>query len=256
MAGILRAYTLALRSLLRPVVLAHFGWPPVVAALGWAALGYLYWDRLARGLAGLLARGHGSQPAIAVTAKVALYLMSVPFALVTAILILELVALPFILEYVARRDYPAVARRHGGSLRGSVRNTLRSSGIAAGLAVVTLPAWLIPGAGAVIAIALSSWLNYRSFRYDVLMSHADADELSALPRTHRPQLLVMALGAGLLALVPLVNLLSVPLAGLSFAHYLLDALAKARAARGTLTQPNPGLGTVAGAPSRPQPRCP
>lgn len=230
MVGILRAYSLALRSLLRPVVLAHFGWPPLVATAAWVTLGYAYWDRVAGALAGLLARGHAVQPAVAVTTKVALYLMSVPFALVTTILMLELVALPFILEHVARREYPALARKHGGSLRGSLRNTLVSFGIAALLAIATLPAWLVPGAGAVISVTLSSWLNYRSFRYDVLMSHADAAELAALPRAHRPQLLFIALGTGLLALVPLVNLLSVPLAGLSFAHYLLDALHRSRAA--------------------------
>jgi CysZ protein len=240
MVGILRAYALALRSLLRPVVLTHFGWPPLVAALGWVALGYAYWDRVARLLAGLLARGHAAQPAVVVSVKVALYLMSVPFALVTTILILEVVALPFMLEHVARREYPALARRHGGSLRGSLRNTLVSFGIAAVLALATLPAWLIPGAGAIISIALSSWLNYRSFRYDVLMSHADAAELAALPRAHRPQLLAIAIGTGLLALVPLVNLLSAPLAGLAFAHYLLDALGKTRDLPGTAVRPRPG----------------
>lgn len=239
MVGILRAYALALRSLVRPVVLAHFGWPPLVAALGWAALGYTYWDRVARVLAGLLARGHAAQPAVAVSLKIALYLMSVPFALVTTILILELVALPFILEHVAGREYPALARRHGGSLRGSLRNTLVSFGVAAALAIVTLPAWLLPGAGAIISIALSSWLNYRSFRYDVLMSHADRAELAELPRAHRPQLLAIALGTGLLALVPLVNLLSAPLAGLAFAHYLLDVLGKTRALPGTVVSRPP-----------------
>jgi hypothetical protein len=71
-------------------------------------------------------------------------------------------------------------------------------------------------------------IKYRSFRYDVLMSHADAQELRSLPEQHRGRLLLMALGAGAPALVPLANLLSVPFAGLSFAHYLLHALERAR----------------------------
>jgi CysZ protein len=228
MLGIVRAYTLALRNLVQPSVLLHISWPPVVAAVAWGALGYAFWERLAGTLAGWLARGHGAQPAIAATLKVALYLMSLPFALVTALLVLELVALPFILEQVARREYPDLERRKGGSLSGSLRNTLASFAIAAAVAAVTLPLWLVPGAGAVISVALSSWLNYRSFRYDVLMSHADAAELAALPRAHRGRLLVLALGCGLLTLVPVVNLLSVPVAGLAFAHYLLDALGRSR----------------------------
>lgn len=230
MFGIARAYSLALRNLLQPAVLFHFLWPVIVAAIGWGMLGYFCWDPLAAVVAGWLAHGHGAQPALATSLKVALYLMSVPFALLTAVFVLELVALPFILEQVARREYPQLERRHGGSLGGSLRNTLRSFAIAAAVALVTLPLWLIPGAGVVVSVALSSWLNYRSFRYDVLMSHADADELVTLPRAHRTSLLTLAFGCGLLTLVPVANLLSVPVAGLSFAHYLLHALARARQA--------------------------
>jgi uncharacterized protein involved in cysteine biosynthesis len=236
MLGIFPAYARALRSLFLPSVLAHLLWPVLVAAGAWLAAGLAFWDKLAWALAGSFhsapsltpATGPATQVAVATALKLALYLMSIPLALVTAMLLLEMVALPFILDRIAKQEYPELERRHGGSQWHSVRNTLVSFAIAAAALVLTLPLWLLPGAGIVVSLSLSAWLNYRSFRYDVLMNHADAQELSALPRAHRAQLLLMAAGAGLLTLVPVVNLLSVPFSGLSFAHYLLHALARAR----------------------------
>jgi CysZ protein len=158
----------------------------------------------------------------------ALYFASVPLMLTTAVLILEMVALPIILEKMATLEYPQLERRRGGSQWTSIRRTVVSFLLAVGLTVLTLPLWLVPGAGAVFSWLLCSWLNYRAFSYDVLMSHADAAELEDLPKRHRGRLLVLALGAGALTLVPIANLLAVPFAGLAFAHYLLCQLKLAR----------------------------
>jgi CysZ protein len=97
------------------------------------------------------------------------------------------------------------------------------------VAVVSLPLWLLPGAGVIVSLMLSSWLNYRAFRYDVLMKHADPRELQVLPAAHRGRLLLLSFGASTLTLVPGLNLLAVPFAGLAFTHYLLSALERARA---------------------------
>jgi CysZ protein len=227
MAAVLRAFARALRSLLLPSVLAHFLWPVLVAVAAWTVAGLVFWDRLAHGLvrllrffhfaSGALQPGQPAETAFAVSLKVVLYLMSVPLALATALLIIEVVALPFILGRVAKRDYPGLERRHGGSQWQSLRNTLVAFAIAAAVGLVTLPLWLLPGVGIVVSLALSSWLNYRSFRYDVLM--------------------VLALAAGGLTLVPILNLFAVPFAGLSFAHYLLQALERSRA-----LEDRPGFG--------------
>lgn len=247
MAAVLRAFARALRSLLLPSVLAHFLWPVLVAVAAWTVAGLVFWDRLAHGLvrllrffhfaSGALQPGQPAETAFAVSLKVVLYLMSVPLALATALLIIEVVALPFILGRVAKRDYPGLERRHGGSQWQSSRNTLVAFAIAAAVGLVTLPLWLLPGVGIVVSLALSSWLNYRSFRYDVLMDHADARELRAVPARHRGRLLVLALAAGGLTLVPILNLFAVPFAGLSFAHYLLQALERSRA-----LEDRPGFG--------------
>jgi CysZ protein len=236
MAGVFRAYVRAIRSLTQGTVLAHFLWPVLLATAAWITAGVLWWDRLARVAAGFAkhyvpltaAKRAMAEQALAASLKVVLYLASVPLAMMTSILILELVALPIIIDRVARTDYPGIEARHGGTQWQSLRNTLVSTAIAVAIAIVTLPLWLLPGVGVAISLALSSWLNYRSFRYDVLLKHADVRELASLPAAHRGRLLMLSLGAGLLSLVPGPNLLAVPFAGLAFAHYLLPALERSR----------------------------
>lgn len=236
MLAIFRAYLRAIHSLLQPLVLIHFLWPVLLSAAAWLTAGLLWWDSLARLLAGLfrhhlpafMASTPATEVALLTGLKIALYLLSVPLALATALLLVELVALPVILDRVAKTDYPRLERRHGGSQWRSLKNTLVSLAVAAAVTAVTLPLWLVPGVSVGISLALSAWLNYRSFRYDVLMSHADARELHALPAAHRSRLLLLSLGAACLTLVPVLNLLAVPFAGLAFAHYLLHALALAR----------------------------
>jgi uncharacterized protein involved in cysteine biosynthesis len=238
--AILRAYGRALRSMLVPGMLRHFLWPVLASAVLWIGAGLALWGNLTRLLVGLLqhwpaaaarlSSGSGAELALSTSIHFALYLLSIPLMVVTSVFILELVALPIILDKVAASDYAYVQRRSGGSQWQSLRNTVVSFLIATAIAIATLPLWLIPGVGVAVSLALSAWLNYRSFRYDVLMKHADALELRTLPRSHRGRLFCMALVAGTLTLVPPINLLVVPFVGLSFAHYLLHALHKSRQA--------------------------
>jgi uncharacterized protein involved in cysteine biosynthesis len=238
MIAIFRAYGRALRSMCRPGMLRHFLWPVLASAVLWIGAGLALWGRLTRALVGLLQHwpalsarlvfGSGTELAVSTSIHLSLFLLSIPLMVVTSVLILELVALPIILDKVAASDYAHVERRSGGSQWQSLRNTMVSFLIAAAIAIPTLPLWLIAGVGVVVSLVLSAWLNYRSFRYDVLMKHADAQELQTLPRAHRGRLFVMALAAGSLSLVPPINLLVVPFVGLSFAHYLLQALHESR----------------------------
>jgi CysZ protein len=234
MIRIARAYLRAARSFRLPGMLKHFLWPVVVSVAAWVAIGIALWGKLSHLFMGLLQRwsmlrahlpsGSDGERNITTAIHLALYCLSVPLMLVSAVLLLEIAALPFILEKVARAEYPELERRHGGSQWTSIRRTVVSSAIAAVIMVVTLPLWLVPGFGVVMSLLLSSWLNYRSFSYDVLLGHADAGELQSLPARHRGRLLLMSLGASTLTLVPVVNLLAVPFAGLAFAHYLLHEL--------------------------------
>lgn len=242
MLQIPRAYLRALRSLFLPGMLKHFLWPVLASVAAWLGVGIAFWGRLSHFLTGLIQRwpalrphlpaGGAGEQSIATAIHWALYFVSLPLMFATSVLLLEMIALPIILEKVAKVEYPSLERRRGGSQWMSIRRTVVSFLIAVGLITITLPLWLIPGFGAVFSLILSAWLNHRSFSYDVLMNHADALELKALPQRHRIRLLLLALGAATLTLVPVANLLAVPFAGLAFAHYLLHALQSGRASDG------------------------
>jgi hypothetical protein len=62
---------------------------------------------------------------------------------------------------VAATDYADIARRRGGSQMGSVSTPSASVLQFLLLLVLSLPLWLIPGAGLLLSLVLTAWLNQR-----------------------------------------------------------------------------------------------
>ena len=160
--------------------------------------------------------------------KIGLVMLALPMIYVTAAFLVAAVALPLMLERVAATDYADIARRAGGSQVGSVWNALTSVLQFIVLLVLSLPLWLIPGAGLLISLLLTAWLNQRAFSYDALMAHADKFEMKALPAAQSGGLFGVGLLGAAMAHVPLINLFAPALSGLAFVHYLLSALRVAR----------------------------
>ena len=238
MGPIFQASLRALRSLTEPGVFWHLLWPTLLSALVWVVLGVLFVGDLAAWLAGVLAGlpGLGWVVAGGASARVAgslllivLCCLLLPLIYVSALLLVGTVALPLMLERVAARDYAELQRRLGGSSWGSLRTSLWAATSFVALILLSLPLWLIPGVGLVISVLLSARLNRVCFCYDALMNHADADELARLPQIHKSDLRLLGIAAGVLAMVPVVNLVVPAWSGLSFVHYLLEALRRERA---------------------------
>jgi len=240
MNGVLKAYGRALRSLLQPAILWHLLWPMVVAIIFWVVVAWLSWDTVGAGIERLFAevswlnwiqaRWEASALAATVFFKIVLGLLLLPLIYGTTLFIVAVFALPFMLERVAAKDYADLEQRHGGSLLGSVWNALVALIVFLIAWVVTLPLWLIPGMVVVLPVLLAAYINQRAYRYDALAEHADAAELPLLIERERGQLYVVGIVAGLLAYVPVVNLLAPAFAGLAFIHYSLDALRRHRGA--------------------------
>ena len=114
-------------------------------------------------------------------------------------IIIGAVALPMMLEKVAAQDYPDLARRGGGSNLGSLWNALKVGLGFVAMLLLSLPLWLLPGAGLLISLVLTAWLNQRAFAYDALMVHADAYELKTIPRQHHGKLFTVGLAGAVLA---------------------------------------------------------
>lgn len=241
MRDILLALARATRSLGRREILWHLLWPSLVAVLVWVVIAVFSWSAVVGAIVAWihdwpLTRGwlSGSEVAAAtvlILVKLTVAFLLVPLVYVTAALLVATIALPLMLARVAVYDYADLEQRRGGSNWGSAWNGVVAAVLFVLALVASLPFWLVPGAGLVITVALTAWLNQRAFGYDALMLHADRSELARLPRERRePMLLLGGVGA-LLAYVPLINLVAPAFSGLAFVHLMLETLRRERAAR-------------------------
>lgn len=242
MRDIVVALGRALRSLGRKGILVHLLWPSLVSLLLWTTVALLFWSAAVEGLlawvqgwtfaGGWLAGSDLGSATAVLLINIALVLALLPTIYVTAALVVAVFALPMMLEKVATHDYADLEQRRGGSNLGSAWNALVAGGVFLVGMIASLPLWLIPGGGLLASTILTGWLNQRAFGYDALMLHADRQELVRLPRAQRTSMLLLGGGCGLLAYIPLINLVAPALCGLAFVHFMLEALRRERAERG------------------------
>jgi hypothetical protein len=175
-----------------------------------------------------------------------------PLMILTALVFVGTVAMPVIVRHVATRYHPALEKRKGGSLWGTLWISAYSFLIFAVLWIATLPLAVIPPLTFIIQPALWGWLTCRVMAYDALAEHASKDEFREIMRTHRWPLLWIGAIAGAMGAAPTLLWLGGALSviffpilatgaiwlyvlvfvfsGLWFEHYCLDALARLRLA--------------------------
>lgn len=236
--SIIGSVVYGLANLLHPRMLWLMIWPMLVALAIWGIAAIALWTRMAVWLSELLR--HWLEPAAGflrfdfgsatlIAANVALFLLFVPLVYLTALFILGVFGMQKMVDYVAQRSFPALERRHGGSVYGSVWNGVATLAGMLLLFVVTLPLWLLPPLWPLIPLAIFSWVNQRVLRFDAVGEHADRDEMTRIFRQRRGALLVLGLLLALLAYVPFVGFIGPVVFGLAFIRYLLGALEELRA---------------------------
>ena len=204
--------------------------PLLVAAVVWIAIGVLAWDPANA----LLLRAFGTEPEAAAWQRVAagavVVLALAALAAATALAAIAVLTMPVIVKTVASRHFPQLAARRGGTLGGSLRNVLAALLAFAALWIATLPLLLIPPAYVAASLVLNAWLSQRMFRYDALAEHASASELGAVLRENRMRLMGLGLVLAPLSLIPVVNILVLPIyAGIAYTELCLAELAALRA---------------------------
>jgi CysZ protein len=239
MSDILRALLRALASLLHPRMLWLMVWPIVVALAVWLTLAFLYWNQVAAWAQMELQRS-GVYDWTMSTWPLTLFaaalgwvlglLVFVPLVLVTAVLIIGVVSMPIMVRHVAERDYPALERKRGGSAAGSVANAVVGLLVFLGLALLTLPLWLVPPLWPFLPVLLLGYLNQRVFRYDALAEHASKAEIAEILRRWRGDLFLLGVVLALVGHVPVLGLFMPVYAGLAYIHYCLARVAQLRAA--------------------------
>ncbi|NIO40591.1 MAG: hypothetical protein GTO41_10655 [Burkholderiales bacterium] len=233
----MRALRGALRNSFHPAVLAVMLLPGIAAVGIWTALSWWFWDSwsdwLASGLVGWTSDGWLSRfdtsRFAGFAATLLLLLLITPGIIATAMLLSAIFVMPVLVGHVARRDFPELERRRGGTFFGSIVNAVAAVAAFAILWLATLPLWLFFGPFVVlIPWALSAYLNQRLFRYDALSEHADVHEMHRIFTEHFSDLFVLGLATGLLYFVPLINLVAPVFSALAFTQLCLDELARIR----------------------------
>jgi hypothetical protein len=237
--------------------LSYFFWEPAMDAVrdsfeSWDLLSALFTWLNNIGMSGLKA----------VLAPMVVVFLATPVLVVLSLLSVALLMAPAMLKLVARRRFPMLEERHGGSVAGSLFVSFTATVIALLALVVSVPFWLIPPVVLVVPPLIWGWLTYRVMSYDMLADHASKEERRELIRRHRASLLVIGVltgylgaapsllwvsGAMFIALAPLLVPIAIwiytlvfAFSALWFAHYALAALALMRAEQAVaavLTQP-------------------
>lgn len=244
MNAVARALARALKSFLHPQLLLISVLPTLAAALLWASLAILYWAPLNAALtdwlrhtaivdwilyaARVLFRSDaaGFLPGIS---KLLIFFTVWPLIQATALLLTAVLAMPLMVSQVARRNYPALEKRQGGTFLRSAANGALGSVLFMFLWLLTLPLWLVPGVVLVLPLVLSAYLNQRMFCYDALAAHADAEELHALTHGHRFGRYVLGGILGVLHYVPVLGWFAPVFIGLAYIHWGLGNLTSMRA---------------------------
>lgn len=237
--GIGPSIVFALGNLFHPRILWMMLWPVLAAAVFWCAVVIVFWSEITLRFAGLL-QGWISTATFFINwdpagfsemaAKILTVIFMVPLIQFTALLVIGMVGMPAAVEHVARRRFPDLERKRGGSMAGSVWNGLASFFGMVLLFVVTLPLWIVPPLWPVIPVAILAWVNQRVLRYDALAEHASAQEMRTVFRERRTSLYALGILLAVLAFVPVAGFFAPALFSLAFAHYLLAELKASREA--------------------------
>jgi hypothetical protein len=237
--SVIGALLYGLANLLHPRMLWLMVWPMLVSLALWGALAFAFWSRLAAALAALFQRWlepaagfvrFDFGDATVIAAYVVLFLLLVPLVYLTALFILGVFGMQKMVDHVAQRAFPALERRHGGAMAGSLWNGVVAIAGIALFCAVSLPLWLLPPLWPLIPLAIFTWANQRLLRYDALSEHADREEMARIFRERRGALLALGLLLALIAYVPFVGFIAPVVFGLAFIRYLLGALQDLRAA--------------------------
>jgi len=215
------AFWRAVGYCLHPRVIGLSFLPLVLMVVLSFALGYFFWERAVADMAAWLQSYElmqaflgwlerlGMDSLRTVFAPLLILMIATPVIVLLCLLLVAAFMTPAMVELVARRRFPTLERKRGGSLVVSVLWSLASTVAALALLLISMPLWLVLAMGVI------------------------SGYLGAAPS------LLWASGAMFIALAPLlvpvaiwIYTLVFAFASLWFAHFTLTALQRMRAAAG------------------------
>ena len=262
MIKLLDSFWRAVMYCLHPRVIALSILPVIITGTLALGLGYFYWDaatlvvqnhldsyRLVSVMTNWLA-GVGFSNLHRVLAPIVILLLAIPVVVIGSLLFVATFMTPSMVALVARRRFPALERKNGGSFLASVLRSLGATLLAGVVLLLSTPLWLVPPLILILPPLIWGWLTYCVMSYDALAEHASPEERAQIFRENKWPLLgigvlsgylgaapslLWASGAIFLALLPVLVPLAIwiytlvfAFSSLWFSHYCLDALQQLR----------------------------
>ncbi len=213
MNDILRSFGRALVSQLHPRMLLLTIVPFLLAAALWGGLLWWGWEPVINTTRAMLESfvltswiygaldWAGWQSMHALVAPLFVAALAIPLVIATMLVFISIFSVPAVVRHL-ERSYPELKKEHGGSILGSVMQSLGCTLMFLFLVLITLPLWLIPPLFALIPPLLWGWLAYRVMSYDALAEHATGEERKTVMRRNRGALLAIGIATGLLGTAP------------------------------------------------------
>lgn len=235
MSGLFSALARASINLFNPRMLWLWSWPMVVSALFWWLIGMFFWTPLSGWVLTVIPTDtlqnwlESSRLQIIADSVESIInvIIFVTLAITTSLAITALITMPALVNFVAKRYYPDLARMQGGTVTGSLRNVIAAIVIFFILWIITIPLWFT-GIGLFAPLLAAAYLNQRLFFYDALSEHANSIELDKLSFTDRSARWSLGFLTGLLQFIPFLNFFAPTLTALAFTHFELGRLEKLR----------------------------
>lgn len=235
MSGLFSALSRAMVNLFNLRMLWLWSWPMLVSAAFWWLIGMYFWTPLSGWILTIIPADtlqnwleSSRLQAVADSMESLInIIIFVTLAITTSLVITALVTMPVLVNFVAKRYYPDLARMQGGTVAGSLRNVISAITIFLILWIITIPLWFT-GIGLLAPLLAAAYLNQRLFFYDALSEHADSTELNKLSSTSQPARWSLGLLTGLLQFIPFLNFFAPTFTALAFVHFELGRLEKLR----------------------------
>ncbi|WP_413587418.1 EI24 domain-containing protein [Bdellovibrio sp. HCB274] len=238
MHKIIRTFRRSFESLFSIRLLLLTFVPPILGVIAVFLVFFFYWGSWTVGLEGFL-QGlwpfqwlhdfTGFEGYVDAVAAIVLVLLFIPACFLLALILVSIFVLPLALKWIADKDYPHLEKKRGGSLVGSLWNTLYASALFVFWFCLTLPLWLLPAGAVLVPLSLTSWLNKKVFLYDVLQDYASEEERHAIEGMEAKPLFGMGLIIGIFSYIPFALFFLPVFAAICYTHYGLNALTVLRA---------------------------
>lgn len=237
MSQMFKSLRQAFESLFRLKMLSLVFVPPVISFFVILIVFIVNWGNWINGLVGFLAglrifdwlQGTvGLQDLSYWLALIFLILAFIPLVFISALVITSIFVMPVVLKEIEHSDFPNLEKKKGGSVLGSLWNTLFTTVAFVFFFVITLPLWLVPGLQVALPLLLTAWLNKRIFLYDVLQDFASKEERKIIEKNESLSMYLMGTLLALLSYFPFAFFFIPIISALAFTFHGLNALQELR----------------------------